>query len=70
MFNDKNNEEADEYKKVKWYPLVEGQNKYSATSSLGGTLEINNIKIDENYITFLVFKQSSVIFSFEFHNNY
>lgn len=60
MFNDKNNEEADEYKKVKWYPLVEGQNKYSATSSLGGTLEINNIKIDENYITFYYNKKGLI----------
>ena len=60
MFNDRNNEEADEYKKVKWYPLVEGQNKYSATSSLGGTLEINNIKIDENYITFYYNKKGLI----------
>ena len=60
MFNDRNNEEAEEYKKVKWYPLVEGENKYSATSSLGGTLEIENIKIDENYITFYYNKKGLI----------
>lgn len=60
MFYDRNNEEAEEYKKVKWYPLVEGENKYSATSSLGGTLEIENIKIDENYITFYYNKKGLI----------
>lgn len=52
MYNDRTNEEKEMYDKVKWYPLVEGDLKYSANSGLGGILEIENIKIDENNITF------------------
>ena len=52
MFNDRNNEEKQEYDKLTWYPLIEGEQKYSAQSSLGGTLEIEKIKINENNIEF------------------
>ena len=52
MFNERTNEEGNEYKKVKWYPLVEGENKYSAKSSLGGTFEIVKTEINENDVTF------------------
>lgn len=52
IFNERTNEERDEYKKVKWYPLVEGETKYSAKSSLGGTFEIIKTEIDEKYVTF------------------
>ena len=51
-FNERTDEEINEYKKVKWYPLVEGENRYSAKSSLGGTFEIIKTEIDENYVTF------------------
>ena len=52
IFNERTNEEANEYKKVKWYPLVEGDNKYSAKSSLGGTFKIVKTEINENNVTF------------------
>ena len=52
MFNERTKEESNEYKKLKWYPLVEGDNTYSAKSSLGGTLTINKIEINENDVTF------------------
>lgn len=52
IFNDRTNEEKEEYKKVKWYPLVEGEKKYSAQSSLGGTFEIEKIEITENDVNF------------------
>lgn len=52
IFNERTDEELNEYKKVKWYPLIEGENKYSAQSSLGGTFEIEKTEINENDITF------------------
>lgn len=52
LYNDRTNEEAEYYKKATWYPIVEGNKKYTAKSGLGGTLEINNIKIDDKNITF------------------
>ena len=52
MFNERTDEEANEYKKIKWYPLVEGDNKYSAKSSLGGTFEILKTEINEKYVIF------------------
>ena len=52
IFNERTDEEINEYKKVKWYPLVEGDNKYSAKSSLGGTFEIVKTEINENDVTF------------------
>ena len=52
IFNERTDEEANEYKKVKWYPLVEGENRYSAKSSLGGTFEIIKTEINENNVTF------------------
>lgn len=52
IFNERTDEERNEYKKIKWYPLVEGENKYSAKSSLGGTFKILKTEIDENYVTF------------------
>ena len=52
IFNERTDEELNEYKKVKWYPLVEGKNKYLAQSSLGGTFEIEKTEINENDITF------------------
>lgn len=52
IFNERTDEEMNEYKKVKWYPLVEGDNKYSAKSSLGGTFEIVKTEINENDVTF------------------
>lgn len=51
-FNERTDEEINEYKKVKWYPLVEGETRYSAKSSLGGTFEIVKTEIDEKYVTF------------------
>lgn len=52
IFNERTDEEINEYKKVKWYPLVEGENRYSAQSSLGGTFEIIKTEINENNVTF------------------
>ena len=52
IFNERTDEEANEYKKVKWYPLVEGENRYSAKSSLGGTFKIIRTVINENDVTF------------------
>ena len=52
IFNERTDEEINEYKKIKWYPLVEGENKYSAKSSLGGTFEIVKTEINENDVTF------------------
>lgn len=48
----KTNEEAEMYNKATWYPVVEGDKVYTKQSDLGGTLEITNIKIDEENITF------------------
>ena len=52
MFNDRTNEEKNEYKKVQWYPLVEGENRYSAKSSIGGTFTVEKIEINENNVVF------------------
>ncbi|MBQ7410922.1 MAG: hypothetical protein IJW20_06040 [Clostridia bacterium] len=48
----KTNEEAEMYKKATWYPVVEGDKVYTKQADLGGTLEITNIKIDDENITF------------------
>lgn len=52
LYNDRTNEEAEYYKKATWYPIVEGNKKYIAKSGLGGTLEIENITINEKNIIF------------------
>lgn len=39
-------------KEAIWYPLIEGENKYSKKSTMGGTLEIEKITIDDDNITF------------------
>lgn len=45
-------EESEMYNKARWYPLVLGEKKYSATSSLGGTFEIEKIEADDENIYF------------------
>lgn len=40
------------YNKATWYPLVEGDKVYTKQSDLGGTLEITNIRVDEENIIF------------------
>lgn len=52
LYNDRTNEEAECYKKAIWYPIVDGDKKYTAKSGLGGTLEIENITIDDKNIIF------------------
>jgi hypothetical protein len=52
LYDDRTDEESKMYNNAIWYPLAEGNNKYSALSNLGGTLEIDNIKIDDENITF------------------
>lgn len=48
--NDRNDEESEYYKNATWYKLE--NKKYTATSELGGTLEITNIDITDDTITF------------------
>lgn len=48
----KTNEEREMYNKATWYPVIEGDKVYTKQSDLGGTLEITNIKIDNENITF------------------
>ena len=48
--NDRTDEELQYYNEAKWYKLE--NKKYTATSELGGTLEISSIDITENEITF------------------
>ena len=48
--NDRNDEEYKYYKNATWYKLE--NKKYTATSELGGTLEITNIDITDDTITF------------------
>lgn len=61
MYDDrKTKEEKEKYDEAIWYPLVEGEKKYSATSCLGGTLEIDKIEIDEKNITFH-FNKSGIV---------
>ncbi|MBP3596487.1 MAG: hypothetical protein J6J60_04095 [Clostridia bacterium] len=52
LYNDRTNEEREMYNKATWYPVVEGDKIYSKQSDLGGTLEITNIKIDDENIIF------------------
>lgn len=52
FFSDRTNEEKDSYYKAKWYPLKEGEQKYSATNNNGGTFTINKITIDDSNIVF------------------
>ena len=48
--NDRNDEETEYYKNATWYKLE--NKKYTATSELGGTLEITSIDITDDTITF------------------
>ena len=50
LYNDRTNEETEMYNKADWYPLTEGTVNYSKQSDLGGTLEITNIKVDNENI--------------------
>lgn len=52
LYNDRTNEEANMYKKATWYPIKAGTKEYTAKSTLGGTLTINNITVDEDNINF------------------
>lgn len=52
LFNDRTDEEAKEYKNISWNKLKAGDEKYTAQSSLGGTLEITKIEIDDEKIVF------------------
>lgn len=52
FYNDRTDEEEKFYKKATWYPVKAGATKYTAKSSLGGTLIINNITVDDDNITF------------------
>ena len=52
FFSDRTNEEKEAYYKAKWYPLKEGDKKFTATNNNGGVLEINKIAIDDEKIEF------------------
>ena len=52
FFSDRTNEEKEAYYKAKWYPLKEGDKKYTATNNNGGVFEINKITIDDEKINF------------------
>ncbi len=60
LYNDKTNEEKEMYDKAQWYQLKEGTQTYTAKSTLGGTLEINKIEIDDENITFYYNKNGIV----------
>lgn len=60
IYNDRNSEERDEYNKAKWYPIVEGENQYTAKSGLGGTFTINKITIDDENINFYYDQQGLI----------
>ena len=57
FFSDRTSEEREAYSKVKWYPVQEGEYKYSATNNKGGTFTINKVTIDDDYITFYFDKE-------------
>lgn len=50
LLNDRTDEEENEYNKAKWHKLED--KKYTATSSMGGTLEIEKIEVTDNEIIF------------------
>ena len=52
LYNDRTDEEERMYKKATWYQVKPGKTQYTARSTLGGTLTINNITVDNDYITF------------------
>ena len=52
FFSDRTNEEKEAYYKAKWYPLKEGDKKYTATNKNGGVFEINKITVDDEKIEF------------------
>lgn len=58
LLNDRTDEEEKEYNKAKWYKLE--NKKYTATSSMGGTLEIENIEITDNEIIFYYNKKGNI----------
>lgn len=60
LFNDRTDEEAKEYKNINWNKLKAGDEKYTAQSSLGGTLEITKTEIDDEKIVFYC-KKSGLI---------
>ena len=60
FYNDRTDEEEEVYNKTTWYPITAGDKKYTQTSSLGGTLEINNIEIDDKNVTFYYDKKGKI----------
>ena len=52
FFSDRTSEEKEAYYKAKWYPLKEGDKKYTATNNNGGVFEINKITVDDEKIVF------------------
>lgn len=60
FYNDRTDEEEEVYNKTTWYPITPGDKKYTQTSSLGGTLEINNIEIDDENVTFYYDKKGKI----------
>ncbi len=60
IYNDRNDEEQKAYNKAKWYPIVEGETKYTAKSGLGGTFTINKITIDDENINFYYDQQGLI----------
>ena len=52
LYNDRTDEEEKMYKKATWYQVKTGTTHYTAKSALGGTFTINNITVDNDYITF------------------
>ena len=52
FYNDRTDEEEKMYKKATWYQVKPGTTQYTAKSTLGGTLTINNITVDDDNITF------------------
>lgn len=58
FLNDRTDEEAKQYYKAEWHKLE--NKKYSAKSSMGGTLEIENIEITDDEIIFYYNKTGNI----------
>ena len=52
FYSDRTNEEKDAYYAAEWYPVKEGKVEYTGTNSKGGSITINKIEVDDNFITF------------------
>lgn len=52
FYSDRTTEERDAYYAAEWYPIKVGEVEYTGTNNMGGTITINKIEADDNYITF------------------